>query len=372
MGEVRSRTCSQWRMGPPHPAPPPLREAAPPGAVRHATAHRERANVRCLHGRRSRFGLGLHVALNPQTQVALSLGSACAVAVVVILVWPVPQHAGTAKGSHGLGAAGPHRDTKIVQESGAAGRERGPIHGPWSPSRQTALASVPGSGAPLPESRARPGYLAELGDNAELATVAPDRAPAIGLCAPVRSPGLRGGNPAVSATQDVDLRCADLRDAALTGADLTRGDLRGADLTGAHLQRADLRHADLRHVTARGADMAEARLTSADLSDADLRDVTFRCRDCPSKRVHANFWWANLQGADLRGADFGKSDLGLANLQQADLRGANLSQVLRLDMPPDRAFLQDALYDASTELPPDFDPASRGMLLESRSEGDEP
>ena len=88
--------------------------------------------------------------------------------------------------------------------------------------------------------------------------------------------------------------------------------------------------------------------------------------------MHVNFWRANLHGADLRGADFGLSHLGLANLQHADLRGANLSQVLNLGRPPGLRAPTGSSLRRLDQLPPGFDPASHGMLLDSGSEGEEP
>lgn len=309
------------------------------------------------------------MALNSPTLVTLSLASACIVAVVLVLAWPVQQPTGADNGSNGSGILGHNAKTAkgIGMPDGAHAATR--AHQPsFTPA---ALAALPESIPESPRTPVRSGKSTESAQYADDAVIPLDLAPAMDPCPPVQTPDFRGRDLAGSEVQEADFKCADLRDATLAGAELIRGDLRGADLTGADLQGADLRHADLRHVTALGADMAEARLTSADLREADLRDVTFRCPDCPAERVHASFWWVNLQGADLRGADFGRSDLGLANLQQADLRGANLSQVLRLGTPPDHALLRAAIYDASTKLPPNFDPASRGMLFDSRSEGEE-
>ena len=102
----------------------------------------------------------------------------------------------------------------------------------------------------------------------------------------------------------------------------------------------DLSCTDLRGADLKGADLGEADLTGADLTGADLSWANLG---------EAKMIKANLSGADLRGAN-----LGEINIIRAILTGSGY-----LDWPN----LDDAIYDSTTQLPPDLDPTAIGMTL---------
>jgi Pentapeptide repeats (8 copies) len=101
--------------------------------------------------------------------------------------------------------------------------------------------------------------------------------------------------------------------------DLTGIDLSGSNLAGFLLREKDLTRANLRRAVLRQAQLERSDLTQADLRGADLRE-------------------ANLQGANLRGAN---------------MSGTNL----------DGAAFRDAVADAGTIFPEEFDPRAAGIVF---------
>ena len=105
--------------------------------------------------------------------------------------------------------------------------------------------------------------------------------------------------------------------------------------------------------TVDGSSLAGANLSGAALSGASLQNAAMRGADLHRADLHL----ANLVGADLRGADLRGVNLGGADLRGADLREARLQ----------RADLSPSVYDAETQWPTGFDPATSGAGKAPRS-----
>jgi uncharacterized protein YjbI with pentapeptide repeats len=152
-----------------------------------------------------------------------------------------------------------------------------------------------------------------------------------------------GGEDALLALRNRDLRYARLDRSLLQGADFTGSDLEGASFVGADLSGAKLQCADLteyllsgnrqlaRCVRASGATFKRARLENAELSGIDLTGANLE----EVKAEGAVLTYAILAGANLSSAVLDKADLTggvqaqgasflLASLQGADLTGAQL------------------------------------------------
>ncbi|HJP32920.1 MAG: pentapeptide repeat-containing protein [Candidatus Latescibacteria bacterium] len=147
---------------------------------------------------------------------------------------------------------------------------------------------------------------------------------------------LRRANLSGANLREATLTKADLTEATLTGADLQRARLEGADMTKARLRKAILLHADLQRSVLNGASLVGAVCQStvfigATCTSTDLRNIDGR---------NADFSQAILQDADLR-----KADLGRAVLIGTDLASSNLEETV----------LREALSDATTLWPQDFD-----------------
>lgn len=147
-------------------------------------------------------------------------------------------------------------------------------------------------------------------------------------------------------------------DANLSQSRLARAGLQGADFSRANLTRADLQGANLEGARLTGAILEEASFELALLRDADLRQVQTmrRARLDRANLEYANLEYAKMQQVSLVGANLASASLQFAHLEGADLRGASLA----------KADLRNALYDAATQWPTDFDVGSSGARLVSQ------
>ena len=130
------------------------------------------------------------------------------------------------------------------------------------------------------------------------------------------------------------LNHANLEDKNLEGYDFSYTELSHANLRGSNLKNTDFRSAGLQFAALNAANLSSANLNGVNLNNAQLNYV--------------NLSKANLSGAKLGSADLSDPDLREANLSYAYLSGADLN---------------GAKYSEKTQLPEDFDPKQRGMIL---------
>lgn len=135
------------------------------------------------------------------------------------------------------------------------------------------------------------------------------------------------------------LQQAKFFDVNLTGAQFQEADLTEAIFDGAQLQ---LEATNFQRATLTGATLSGG-VSQANFSQANLRESRFQEADLAE---------ANLRGADLYQATFYDTNLRGADVRDADLRADSLAG----------ADLEQALYSATTQFPPGFIPAERGLL----------
>ncbi|MCB9758513.1 MAG: pentapeptide repeat-containing protein [Alphaproteobacteria bacterium] len=206
----------------------------------------------------------------------------------------------------------------------------------------------------------------------------------------LRKTHLEGANLNDTVLMSADLSGAQLWGATFHGADLRGATVRtwasGADFTGAlydgntdwgsnpppdgalgpggtadyaRLHGVDASGKDLFRMQLIGAVLEEADLSEAVLLEADLTEVQARNADF----TRADLGFARLARADLRGAELAQASLSGAILIDADLRGASLVGADLQRAQLDRARLDDALADARTAWPRDFDPVAAGVRV---------
>jgi uncharacterized protein YjbI with pentapeptide repeats len=183
--------------------------------------------------------------------------------------------------------------------------------------------------------------------------------------------------------REIDLSKTNLFQANLSGLDLSKANLRGANLTEANLSKTELREVDLSNANLYRANLSDAYLFKANLQqanlnfanldgaylrEANLNYVSFKETYLSPRTILEQKWrivWEiindrfvdnqldriDLSKAYFIGIDFQQLNLKNANLSHANLCAANLSNVQL-----DKADLQGAFYNLSTQFPPNFDP----------------
>lgn len=178
---------------------------------------------------------------------------------------------------------------------------------------------------------------------------------------------------------EADLRLTELSLVHLPGVNLSRTILARARLIYANLSLSNLVEAELSNANLVGANLVGSNLTNASLYESNLRSARLNdAKLCGAKLSGAILCEALLAGADLSGASLVQADLTRASLESANLKGADLTRANLIETnlgganlvgadlasaAMNGAILRDALYDSSTKLPHQCDPAAEGMRL---------
>ena len=112
---------------------------------------------------------------------------------------------------------------------------------------------------------------------------------------------------------------------------------------------------DFTGINLTASNLYSPNFSGANLSSANISKATFS--------GEANFSEANLSNANLVGLNLRKANFFKANLKDANLVNANLIEASFKEANLEVAKLQQALYNATTIFPTDFDPVKAGAYL---------
>ncbi|MEG4850121.1 pentapeptide repeat-containing protein [Microcoleus sp. B5-D4] len=171
---------------------------------------------------------------------------------------------------------------------------------------------------------------------------------------------LAGVNLSRQSLSEVNLNSANFRGAELSETKLSIINLSEANLCHANFHKAHISSANLEKAQLLNANLSEATLHSVNLSEANLSGVNLSIAHL---LLGISFNRANLSKANLMGLNLRKSHLTNADLSNANLSNTNLFEVNLEGANLEGTKLEQALCNAQTIFPKEFDPVKAGAYL---------